>query len=134
MALCRINRKDLRRFGIIFGIALTVVGTIHLLRGNVDVYPWFYVVGVLIFALGIFIPVALMPIHFVLKKVLEVIREFTARLVLLLLFYFVLTPISLIARLFGKHFLDINWRRKSDTYWIPKEPPKDGIERYEKQF
>ncbi len=134
MALCRINRKELRRFGIIFGIALIIVGTIHLLKGNADAYPWFYMAGALIFALGIFIPVALTPIHFVLKKVLEVIREFTARLVLLLLFYFVLTPISLIARLFGKHFLDINWRRKSDTYWIPKEPPKDGIERYEKQF
>ena len=130
----QISKKDLRRFGIIFGIALTVVGTIHLLRGNVDVYPWFYVVGVLIFALGIFIPVALMPIHFVLKKVLEVIREFTTRLVLLLLFYFVLTPIGLIARLFRKNFLDINWKRKSDSYWIKKEQPSEGAERYEKQF
>ena len=130
----QISRKELRRFGIIFGIVLSIVGTIHLLKGNENVYPWFYIVGISIFALGIFVPVALTPIHFILKKALDVIREFTTRLILLIVFYIILTPISLIARLFGKNFLDINWKIKSDSYWIKKEQPNEGVERYEKQF
>ncbi len=129
-----VTNKYLRRFGIIFGIVLIIVGTIHLLRGNAGVCHRFYVVGILIFALGIFVPVALRPVYFVLKKILDIIREFTTTLVLLLLFYFVLTPIGLIAKLFGKNFLDIDWEKKANSYWIKKEQPSERAEKYERQF
>ncbi|MFH0732497.1 MAG: hypothetical protein V2A72_06210 [Candidatus Omnitrophota bacterium] len=128
------NKKELRKFGVIFGAALAIIGTLHLFKGRVNVYPWFYAVSAVIFILGIFAPVALKPLQIVLKKTLEVIMAVTTLLVLTALFYLVLTLISLIAKLFGKGFLDIDWNKKANTYWIAKETPQENIERYEKQF
>ena len=46
--------NELRKFGIIFGIALSIMGTINLFKGHTDVYPYFYSIGILVFIMGVF--------------------------------------------------------------------------------
>ncbi len=99
-----------------------------------SIYPWFYAVGILSFVLGIFIPAALKHVYFAFSKIAQLIGTIVTGLLLGIIFYVILTPIGLIAKLFGKNFLDINWKIKSDSYWIKKEQPNEGVERYEKQF
>ena len=130
----RTELKDISKFGIVLGIVLSIIGTIQLLKGNTRIYPWFYIAGVLSFSLGFFVPVALKPVYFLFNRITHAIGSFITGLVLVIIFYIVLTPIGLIGRLFGKNFLDINWAKETNTYWIKKEQTSAGTERYEKQF
>ncbi|MBN1406076.1 MAG: hypothetical protein JW946_06115 [Candidatus Omnitrophica bacterium] len=126
--------KELRKFGIIFGIAMIVLGTFQLLKGHSAIYPWLYGIGVFSFLSGLFFPRAIKPVHIALKTIFRLAEWVITRTALIIVFYFIITPIRFIAGLSGKEFLDINWNKKSDTYWIKKEKPSDTTERYEKQF
>lgn len=50
------------------------------------------------------------------------------------LFYLVVTPIGLLARLFSKDFLNLKFNRNADSYWIPKGEVKFERSNYERQF
>ena len=55
--------------------------------------------------------------------------------VLLSLFFFlVMSPFVMLLRLFGKRFLDTEWKDGKDSYWLPREAPEYELERYRKQF
>lgn len=58
------------------------------------------------------------------------------RVILIVLFYGVVTPIALLARLFGKRFLDTSYRMQSRrSYWREREKETNTeMTRYEKQF
>jgi len=129
-----VTNKYLRKFGIALGIILAIIGTIQLLKGHIRIYPWLYAVGILSFVLGIFIPAILKPLYFVFTKIAQLIGSIITGLLLGVVFYVILTPIGLIARLFGKNFLDINWDRRFDTYWVKKGQTDGDVKRYEKQF
>ena len=52
-----------------------------------------------------------------------------------MLFYLVLTPMGLVARLFGKSFLDVRVKDKdTESYWTYRKEETEGPERYEQQF
>lgn len=56
------------------------------------------------------------------------------RVILIILFYLVITPIGLLARMLGKHFLDTEFNRNTDSYWIAREPVGLDKRSYENQF
>ena len=58
---------------------------------------------------------------------------FMSRLILSILFYIIITPIGLIARLFNKQFIELKWDKSLESYWnyLPKKVEKES---YEQQF
>jgi hypothetical protein len=56
------------------------------------------------------------------------------RVILSLLFYVVITPISFFSRLFGNEFLDLKWDKSKVTYWNYRNTKQRNNEDYEKQF
>jgi hypothetical protein len=59
---------------------------------------------------------------------------FNARLMLTAVYYLVVTPIGLTARLFGKDFLNARLDRSAKTYWQQRETVNIPKERYERIF
>jgi hypothetical protein len=59
---------------------------------------------------------------------------FVSRILLSILFFIILTPISLITRLFGKKYLDINRKDSKNSYWHIREKRDFEEAEYEKQF
>lgn len=59
---------------------------------------------------------------------------FNTQLILTIVYYLVLTPIGLLAKLFKKDFLNLNIERDAQSYWIKKDQLIQGKERYEKTF
>ena len=53
---------------------------------------------------------------------------------LLILFYLILTPIGLIARIFGKDFLDLKLNKEQASYWNIRETVKYEKLDTERQF
>jgi hypothetical protein len=54
-------------------------------------------------------------------------------LILLVIYYFVLTPIGLIMRLFGHDPLQRRFDRAAESYWTSRRPQEES-ERYFQQF
>lgn len=55
------------------------------------------------------------------------------RVILSILFFLVILPVSLFARLTGTRFLDLNMNRKKETYW-EKKKVSEVSNPYERQF
>ncbi|MFQ5454950.1 MAG: SxtJ family membrane protein [Nitrospirota bacterium] len=126
--------SDLRKFGIIIGIVLGILGGLSLWRGR-EYYPYILSISAIFLLLGISFPLLLKPIHKIWMTFAIIMGWFMTRVILSILFFVVITPIALFARLIGKDFLSLRFRRDSaDTYWIPKEKVKFEKSDYERQF
>lgn len=128
------GRNELRKFGITMGIVFMLLGGLFWWRGK-DYYFYFLVICIIFLFLGLVIPFFLKPIHKIWMSLAVLMSWVTTRVMLSLLFYLGITPIGLLARLFGKDFLGMKFNRAmADSYWIPKEKRKFDRNDYEKQF
>lgn len=125
------ERAELRSFGITIGIVLGLLGGLFLWRGK-DYFPYFFILSAAFLLLGLVVPIALKVIHKVWMTLAMLLGLLMTRVILSLLFYLVVTPIGLLARLFGKDFL--NLKKNADSYWIPKNAVKFERSNYERQF
>jgi len=94
------------------------------------------VLGGIAFALliiGLSIPPAARAFHVGWMRFASILGYINSRVLLFVLFYFLITPYGWIARLFGRDAL--NRRGKSrDSYWIPRENSRQTKEQFERSF
>ena len=62
-----------------------------------------------------------------------VIGFFMSRVILSILYFLILTPLSVVSRLTGKKYLNLKFREPVETYWIKRAAITDKT-RYEKQY
>lgn len=124
---------ELRKFGVTVGIFLGLLGGLFLWRGR-NYFSYFFILSAAFLLLGLFMPIALKPIHKVWMGLVMRLGLLMTKVILSILFYLVVTPIGVLARLFGKDFLNSNFDKKADSYWIPKKAVKFEKDSYEKQF
>ena len=127
------SKKELRKFGICFGIALAVIGSIHLWKGNAN-FKVFYIISGISILLGVICPVALKPVQKILASLFLIAQHVVMQAALLLAFYLIFTPIGFVARLCGKSFLDEKIDKTKETYWIKREKRDFNPAVYEQQF
>lgn len=118
-----VTTKELRTFGLIIGIFLLIIANFLMWKQRPS-FPYFACAGGGIFILGLSAPILLEPIYKAWMSFAVVLGFMMTRVILTLLFYGLFTPISLIARLFGKDLLDERWDKNVATYWI-KRPKAD---------
>jgi hypothetical protein len=61
----------------------------------------------------------------------EILGMIIAPIVMALVYFIILTPVSLIVRMFGKDLLGLKFFKKQDTYWIER---KKNLNSMKKQF
>ncbi|MFC1480174.1 SxtJ family membrane protein [Candidatus Omnitrophota bacterium] len=130
----KITKKDLRQFGIVLGIILGIFGGIHLLKGHANAYPWFFAFALGALIVGVFLPQLLRPVFIVFTKVAHAIGWFNTRVILMLLYYLILTPIGLVMRLFRNDPLNRKIDKDAQSYWIKTSEATAIKENLEKQF
>jgi Saxitoxin biosynthesis operon protein SxtJ len=127
------TRKQLRSFGLTMAGALVVVAAIRVWRrGNADDVALSAVIVAALFAIAGFIPTEpLAPVYRWWMRLAEGLGWINTRILLILIFYLVVTPLGLVMRLLRRPPLDMARR---DSYWT--EPPRNsyGDRHYEKQF
>ncbi|OGS44243.1 MAG: hypothetical protein A2539_02355 [Elusimicrobia bacterium RIFOXYD2_FULL_34_15] len=126
------GKKQLRQFGIIFFVVFLVL-SIAFFKHSHKTWSIFLLLAVIFLAVGIFIPFYLKTVYKIWMGLGIIIGYFVSRIILTMLFYLVVTPISLFARIIGKRFLS-GFSKNTDTYWIPKETKEILKENYEKQY
>lgn len=128
------GRSDLKKFGITMAVVLAFLGGFALWRGK-DYYFYFIGLTTAFIFLALVIPSLLKPVHKVWMSLAILMSWLMTRIILSLLFYLGITPIGLLARLFGKDFLRLKFCKNiGDSYWIPKEKLKREKTDYERQF
>jgi len=131
------EKSDLRKFGLSVGIVLGLLGVLFWWRGK-DFYSYFLFVSLILISLGLIAPAALKPFQKTWMRVAVIMGWFMTRLILSVLFYAVITPIGLIAKVSGKEFLDKKFDKLANknitSYWIHRRETTFDKSRYEKQF
>ena len=127
------GKRELRQFGITISIVLGLLGCLFLWREK-DWYFYLLVVSTVFLFLGLIRPFLLKPIHEIWMTLAILIGWFMTRLIIIILFYLVVTPIGLLARFFGKDFLDTKFNRNVDSYWVSKKTINFNKRNYENQF
>lgn len=127
------GKSDLRKFGLTIGIVLGLLGGLLLWRGK-DYSLYFLILSAAFLAIGLLLPTLLKPLQKAWMTLAILIGWFMTRVILSVLFYLVFTSTRLIARLFGKQFLDLKMDNPKKSYWIYKKSEKFKKNNYEKQF
>lgn len=114
------DKPELRKFGITIGIVLLLIGLVLLYYSKAACF-YFIIIGFMLVASGILAPVILLPLQ-KLWMIFSILLGFVmTRVILSVLFYLVLTPMNIIARLFGKRFLDLRFNKEKRSYWNKRE-------------
>lgn len=129
----RSTDRDLRNFGLSVGLVLIVLGAF---LGWKDAAGWPYPAGAgaLLLGSGLLAPALLKPLQKAWMALALIMGWVMSRVILLLLFYLVLTPLGLVLRRAGKKFLALERDASAESYWNRKEPRPTEPARYEKQF
>jgi len=127
------GKKQLRNFEIAAGIILGLLGGLFYRQQN-GCYPYLLVLSTVFILSGLLFPNLLMPIYKVWMLLAELLGWFSTRVILIVLFYAVVTPIGLLTKLFKKDFLNLKFEHNVDSYWIHRKKTKFTKADYEKQF
>ena len=127
------GRSELRKFGITLGIAFGLLSGLIYWRGKISPLP-FFIISALFFFFGLVLPGLLKPVQKAWMALSVILGWVMTRIILIVAFYLMITPIGLLARLFGKDFLNRKYDRDAPTYWIPKKETPFDKKNYENQF
>ncbi len=108
-----------RSFGLLFFIVFFIIG-LWPLKNNLELNYIFIGISIIFLILGILNSKVLTPLNKIWVKFGELLGRIIAPLVMALIYFSILTPISLIMRIFGKDFLNLKSSREN-SYWIKRE-------------
>lgn len=127
------TNKDLRKFGFTVGTVLVLTGGVLLYYDRESFY-YFWLAALFLLIPAAVSPAILRPLNKIWMTLAIILGWFMTRVILSILYYLILSPIGLIAKIIGKEFLDIKWKRKSDSYWTRREKKIPEQIDYERQF
>jgi hypothetical protein len=127
------EKKDLRNFGITFGVVLGILAGALWWKGK-DTYSIFAILSLAFFFFAFVLPGLFKPLQKAWMAFAVVLGFFMTKVILSILFYVVFTAIGLGSRLFGKQFLNLKMDDSKISYWIYRESKPFNKKDYERQF
>jgi hypothetical protein len=123
------KKSSEKSFGILFSIVFLIITFWPLLESNPIRY-WALAVSFIFLIIALLKQELLKPLNIAWIKFGEILGKIVAPTVMALIFFIVLTPLSLIVRLSGKDLLKLKFS-KDQSYWIKREK---NINTMDKQF
>lgn len=124
------DKKKIKNFGFLIGGVLIVLSIFIMWKG-VTHYQIILIIGTVFILSGVIIPKVLKPIYKIWMTLAIILGWIMTRVILTILFYLIITPIGVIARLFGKQFLDLSWKKSTVSFWNKRS---ESVNEMEKQF
>lgn len=119
-----------RSFGLLFFVVFIILGLWPLKNGN-DINYYLITISAIFLILGLIDSRFLSPLNKAWIKLGEILGLIIAPIIMAIVYFFFLTPISLIVKVFGKDLLGIKFNKKIDTYWLKR---KKNLGSMRKQF
>ena len=118
-----------RSFGLLFFIVFFIIG-LWPLKNDSELNYIFIGISIIFLILGVLNSKILTPFNKIWVKFGELLGRIIAPIVMAIIYFFILTPISLILRIFGKDLLNLKFS-KEKSYWTKREK---NIGTMDKQF
>ena len=114
-----------RSFGIVFFVVFLLI-SIYPLINDKEIRVWSLIISLFFLILGLINSNILTPLNKIWFRFGILLGSFVSPIVMGLVFFLVVTPISLLMKLFGKDVLNLK-RNNSKSYWIEKSGPKSRM-------
>ena len=114
-----------RSFGIVFSIVFLIIALYPLINDD-NIRIWSILLSLIFFILGLLNSKILSPLNRIWFKFGVILGGIVSPIIMGLVFFLVVTPISLILRLFKKDTLNLK-KNDSMTYWIKKLDKKSKM-------
>ena len=124
------SKKDIQKFSYLIGGILILIALYILWKGTAD-HRILLGIGIGTILVGIVIPMILKPVYYIWMVFANILGWIMTRVILSIVFYLIVTPIGLIAKIFRKRFLDLSFRTDENSYYNFR---KDSVSDIEKQF
>ena len=124
------SQSSNRSFGMLFFIVFLILSLWPLKNGN-NLNLYFLITSGIFLILGAINSKLLTPLNKTWIKFGEILGLIIAPIVMSLVYFVILTPVSLIVRLFGKDLLGLKFKKENETYWIKR---KKNLTSMDKQF
>ena len=125
----KIKVSSNKSFGIVFSIFFLLI-SVYLLLNNDPIYYWSLFVSFIFLVLGLMNSKILSPLNLLWFKFGILLGKIVSPVVMGIIFFLVVTPISILLKIFGKDVLNLKFNNNK-TYWIEKNGPKSNMK---KQF
>ena len=125
-----------RSFGLLFGAVFALLAA----------YGWFFngwslavvlsivAIAVAFVLLGFVAPKVLRPLNWLWFQLGLLLGKIVSPIVLGAIFFLLLTPVSLVTRLFGRDELRLKRKASQTSYWLDRAPPGPAPESFKNQF
>ena len=124
------SQSSNKSFGLLFFVVFLIIGLWPLKNGE-SLNFYFIIASVVFLILGLLNSKLLSPLNKSWIKLGEILGIIIAPIVMALVYFVILTPISIIVRVFGKDLLGLKFLKEKDTYWIKR---KKNLGSMKKQF
>ena len=124
------SRENNKGFGLLFFVVFLIIGLWPLINGD-SPRIIFFIIALIFLILALVNSKILTPLNKAWVKFGELLGKIIAPIVMAGVYFIVLTPISIIVRLFGKDLLKVKFSNKSKSYWIKRDKDLGSMD---KQF
>ncbi len=125
--------EAIKKTGISVGIVLILISLLLWYLGKTS-FIYFSIIGGLFVILSFIAIPVLRPFHKLWMMLALLMGFVMSRVILTLLYYLVLTPIGLLAKLVGKKFIPLGFDKNAKTYWEKRESTAKQQIDYDRQF
>ena len=115
-----------RNFGLVFFVFFLIIGLWPLLGTN-EIRYWSIFFSIIFFLLGITNSKLLTPLNKIWFNLGILLGKMISPLIMVIIFFLIITPIGVIMRVFGKDILNLKYNKKNKSYWIEKIGPKSKM-------
>lgn len=124
------SQSSNRSFGFLFFVVFLIIGLWPLKNGG-DINSYFLIASTIFLILGLINSKILSPLNKLWIKFGEILGAVIAPIVMAIVYFIFLTPVSLIVRVFGKDLLGLKFLKEKKSYWIKR---KKNLNSMRKQF
>ncbi len=124
------SKSSNRSFGFLFFVVFLIIGLWPLKNGG-NINSYFLIASAIFLILGLINSKILSPLNKLWIKFGEILGIVIAPIVMAIVYFIFLTPVSLIVRVFGKDLLGLKFLKEKKSYWIKR---KKNLNSMRKQF
>jgi hypothetical protein len=133
--LKHIDNSDeaVKKTGVSVGIVLILISLLLWYLGKTS-FTYFSIIGGLFVILAFIAIPILRPFHKLWMMLSLAMGFIISRVILTVLYYLILTPIGLLAKIVGKRFMPLGFDKNAATYWEKRENTAKQKIDYDRQF
>ena len=126
-----LDKHGLRQFGLITGAIFgALFGVLFPWLGDAGFVLWPWIIVAILWVLALIVPSALNPIYKGWMRVGHVVGWINTRILMALIFYFILLPVGIGLRIFGKDPMNRKIEKDRESYRTPSHSlPKERMEK-----